>query len=593
MGLAPGTELGGYRVLAPLGQGGMGAVYRAVDADGVGVALKLVHAHLADGSARDRLAREVSALQKVRHPGVARVLDAELDSAEAFVVTELVDGSDLAASVTIDGALGTGRLDELADLAEKLAAALEAVHTAGVLHRDLTPGNVMMTSVGPVLIDFGIAQVVEDARLTTAGQVAGTPGYLSPELLAGAEPGRTDDWWGWAAVLAFAATGRPPFGVRPLSAVLARVRSGEPDLAGIDPRVARVLAATLAVDRDGRTPHQDVVEALHGIADGDEAWDVDAVEQTEPDPTLVLGPGGTRVLAAPGDPSVPGIPRQAGVDGPPPPPRAGTPPAPPSGVTAETQVVAPGDLGPDDWDEDWAAEDQVRDEPAGPEQWAGAPVDPLGRPTETDSEPRDPPLRRGTMLALGAVALAAGASWPGATLLVVLVVAVLVRSIGLDVDAHHARRARRGSRRSDGTRTVLAWPWYLVRALLGILPAALVAASALVLVGGVGWWLLGSGRLVLAGAGAGDAGGFGGNAPWVESALVAVAVLVALVTLWFGPAGTATRRGARWTAAAVAPGARGAVVVVLLALAVAAALGSAVLLDGSIDWWPSGGPPTL
>jgi len=259
-------------------------------------------------------------------------------------------------------------------------------------------------------------------------------------------------------------------------------------------------------------------------------------------------------------------------------------------MTAQTQVVEAGTPASDDWDEEWDGQDDLGEDP---EPWAGAPVDPAGTPPETGSGPPDPPRRRGTILALGVVALAAGASWPGPTLLVVLVVAVLVRSIGLDVDAHHLRRARRGPRRSDGPRTVLAWPWYLVRAFLGVLPAALVGASALVLVGGVGWWLLGSGRVVLVEAGARETGGFGGNAPWVESALVAVTVLVALVTLWFGPAGAATRRGARWTSAGIAPGARGAVVVVLLALAVAAALVSVVLLDGSIEWWPLDGPPTL
>ncbi|NTW41667.1 MAG: serine/threonine protein kinase, partial [Cellulomonadaceae bacterium] len=217
IGVAPGTEIGGYRVLAPLGQGGMGAVYRAVDGDGTVVALKLLHPHLgADPDARERLRREVANLQRVRHRGVARVLDAEIDSSDAFIVTELVDGPDLATLVRTDGPLAGQRLTDLAD---QLRDALEAVHAAGVLHRDLTPGNVLVTDDGPVLIDFGIAQAAEDARVTSTGLVAGTPGYLSPQMLEGAEPTEATDWWGWAALLAFAATGRPPFGVRPLAAV--------------------------------------------------------------------------------------------------------------------------------------------------------------------------------------------------------------------------------------------------------------------------------------------------------------------------------------------------------------------------------------
>ena len=87
--------------------------------------------------------------------------------------------------------------------------ALEAVHGAGVVHRDLKPSNVLVTDDGPVLIDFGIAQAADDPRLTAAGLVIGTPGYLAPELLDGDEPTAASDFWGWAAVLAFAATGRP------------------------------------------------------------------------------------------------------------------------------------------------------------------------------------------------------------------------------------------------------------------------------------------------------------------------------------------------------------------------------------------------
>ncbi len=576
MGLAPGTELGGYRVLAPLGQGGMGAVYRAVDADGVGVALKLLHAHLADGAARDRLAREVAALQKVRHVGVARVLDAELDSAEAFVVTELVEGSDLASSVTVDGPLGTTRVADLADLAEQLADALDAVHAAGLLHRDLTPGNVMVTDDGPVLIDFGIAQVVEDARLTSAGQVAGTPGYLSPELLAGAEPARRDDWWGWAAVLAFAATGRPPFGVRPLAAVLARVSSGHPDLAGIDPRVAAVLAGALVVDPAQRTTARTVVAALREIAERGDAG-TPGLLTSDDAVAWGQGPGGTRVLDA--------SPAARPTGGPPPPYAPGD--------AAVTEVVDARGPEVEAWQPHWAATqdpDGGVEDDAGP--WADDPAAPDGAPSAPDVLP-DPPRRTGTVLALGVLALVAGTSWPGVTLLAVVVLAVLVRSIGLDTDGLHARQARRGVRRTDTLLALATWPWYLLRGLLGVLPALLVAASAFVLVGGLGWWLLGSGRTVLVAAAPGEESLLGANAPWVASALVALAVLVALLTLWFGPAGSATRRGARWTLHGVAPRSGGAVVLVFLALAGAAVLAASVYSGQPIEWWPLSGPPSL
>ncbi|NKY08029.1 serine/threonine protein kinase, partial [Cellulomonas hominis] len=218
IGLAPGAEIGGYTILAPLGSGGMGTVYRAVDGGGTPVALKLLHPHVgADPSSRERLRREVVALQRLRHPGVAAVLDAEADSTEAFLVTELVPGPDLAEHVRQHGPLDAAALHRLAD---GLRDALEAVHAAGVVHRDLKPSNVLVTADGPVLIDFGIAQSVDETRVTSAGVVVGTPGYLAPELVDGAEPTPATDWWGWAALLAFAATGRAPFGTRPLEAVL-------------------------------------------------------------------------------------------------------------------------------------------------------------------------------------------------------------------------------------------------------------------------------------------------------------------------------------------------------------------------------------
>ena len=222
IGLEPGSEIGGYTIVAPLGSGGMGTVYRAVDGGGNAVALKLLHPHVgSEAATRDRLRREVHALQKLRHPGVAAVLDAEADSTEAFLVTELVSGDNLEEHVRERGTLDA---EELLGLAEGLRDTLVAVHGAGVVHRDLKPSNVIIGDDGPVLIDFGLAQAADDSKLTADGLVLGTPGYLAPELLDGEEPDDASDFWGRAAILAFAATGRDPFGTRPLEAVLARAR---------------------------------------------------------------------------------------------------------------------------------------------------------------------------------------------------------------------------------------------------------------------------------------------------------------------------------------------------------------------------------
>ncbi|MFH5824924.1 protein kinase [Georgenia sp. AZ-5] len=255
-------EVGGYRLLRRLGSGGMGAVFEAVDADGRRVALKLLHPHIgSDPQARRRLAREVALLHRVKDAGVARVLDAEVEDAEAFVVTELIEGPTLEEDVAADGPFSP---QELSTLAHSLADALRAIHAVGVIHRDLKPGNVMMSEHGPVVIDFGIAQVADDARLTQTGLVTGTPGYLDPDVIAGAEPSPVCDWWSWAAVLVFAATGRPPFGRGPTAAVLARVATGQVDTDGLDPVVARALSAALEPGPGNRLDPEGVLAVLDG-----------------------------------------------------------------------------------------------------------------------------------------------------------------------------------------------------------------------------------------------------------------------------------------------------------------------------------------
>lgn len=593
IGVAPGTEVGGYRVLGPVGQGGMGAVYRAVDGEGALVALKLLHPHLgADPDARERLRREVSHLQRVRHPGVARVLDAEIDSTDAFVVTELLDGEDLAAHVRTHGPLTP---DALADLAEELRDALAVVHRAGVLHRDLTPGNVLMTSRGSVLIDFGIAQAADEARVTSTGLVAGTPGYLSPELLEGGEPTEAADWWGWAALLAFAATGRPPFGVRPLQAVLARARSGDADLDGLDPRTTAALRSALTVEPSQRTAPDQVVHELERAAAGDTSA-ATVVQPSGPvAATEVMATSGTRVMPTGWDDDLDD-------------PDGGA-----AGAWSDATVVQPAGLRYSDADlpserhghvgdgtdaygagpYDADAYDTAPDDADADDTYDAADEDYLDGEPEAD-QPPDPRRRMGSVLVLGAVAVAAGAVRPGVTLAVVAVLAVLVRSVGAAVDAALAHKARRGAVRVAVARGLVTWPWYLVRAVLGVLPAALVSASVVVLVGGIGWWLLDTGRLVMAAPGPGQAAGeLGGNAPWVTPALLAVAVVCGLLVLWFGPMSRATRRGARWTLAAVARPTAGAVGLVLIGLAATVGLTVLVLLGHSPVWWPLPGPPDL
>jgi serine/threonine protein kinase len=237
-------RVGPYRLLRRLGEGGMGVVYLAADAAEQLVAVKVLRPVLAEeGNARRRLAREVETMRRVRSRYVAEVVDADVDCEPPYIVTRYVPGLTLDAIVSESGPL-TGAA--LAKLARGLAQALEAIHAAGVVHRDLKPGNVMIADGEPVVIDFGIAQLPETTRLTMTGMFMGTPGYLAPEVIEGTNSGAAADVHSWGATLAFAATGRPPFGTGAFETIFYRIMHGEPDLdtlpATLRPLVVRSLS---------------------------------------------------------------------------------------------------------------------------------------------------------------------------------------------------------------------------------------------------------------------------------------------------------------------------------------------------------------
>ncbi|MCR6649539.1 MAG: serine/threonine protein kinase [Cellulomonas sp.] len=762
IGLAPGSQIGGYTIVAPLGSGGMGTVYRAVDDGGTAVALKLLHPQIgADAEGRDRLRREVLALQRLRHKAVAAVLDAEADSTEAFIVTELVAGPNLEEHVRASGPLA---LTELHELAAGLFDALAAVHAAGVVHRDLKPTNVLVTADGPVLIDFGIAQAAGDdaAQITSAGLVVGTPGYLAPELLGGAEPSPATDLWGLAAVIAFAATGRPPFGVRPLQAVLARASAGEVDVDGLGPLTADALRRALDPDPDSRLDGDDLIAALavvavdgdpldgpvaaahtvaypvdddldddedaldEGDADGDAAAadamgdddvdedadqhddadgesadedadaaadgdadaaadeeadaaaeddDVDGIattqvsqddleddgrdddaEDDDPDeddhdddehdddehdddehdddehdgddpdeddpdedderslalaattviPNPTAKPDPTRVLPAQGvhDGATRVMPAGAG---------AGATTVLPAGAGADFDERAydddldnpdvedfdldPADLqgqrlAPDgfrrpgryddepdafdgDGDTEWVDETGV--------EWIEDDLDASEVVPEGSGYERPPAVRRwGSLLAAAAVVATAAALAPVVVLVVLVVLLLLVRTYGTAVEAMHGRREVRGVRASDVPRTLAATPWYLVRAVVGLVPSFVVASCATLLAGGAVAWLVDNGTWTIGDLDAGDE--VDGTA---AAMVVAALVMLWLVVAWWGPASGMTRTGARRALAVVAPGRLGALVMVAVCLVAAAVIAALVSNGAGIVWAPA------
>lgn len=278
------SEIGGYQLVQKIGFGGMSTVYEALDGGGNSVALKLLHPSIsADPNARDRLRREVRTLRQVTGPYVAQVIDAETEEDDAFIVTELIDGPTLSVDVSDHGVF-IGK--DLADLAKELAEALQAIHDKGVLHRDLKPSNVMMSQRGPVLIDFGIAQIAEESRMTATGLLAHTPGYAAPEVLNGEDPTTAADWWSWAATLAYAATGHAPFGTGHSPKVTRRVLTGECDLSGADPVVAYALEAALNPRPDRRPDPATVIGMLDGSIEVDEDYLILGPRYAEPADTV-------------------------------------------------------------------------------------------------------------------------------------------------------------------------------------------------------------------------------------------------------------------------------------------------------------------
>ncbi|MEU8102371.1 serine/threonine-protein kinase [Nonomuraea muscovyensis] len=251
-------ELAGYRLVGRLGDGGQGSVYLSEDPTGRRVAVKVLHARLlGDERARRRFLRECVLAGKVAAFCTARVLDSGLVDGRPYIVSEYVPGPSLRELVSREGPRRGGGLERLA---VGTVAALGAIHRAGIVHRDFKPGNVLIGPDGPRVIDFGIAKAVEAG--TSGSAVVGTPAYMSPEQIAGEPATAASDMFGWAATMAYAATGGAPFAGQSIPAVMHRVLTAEPDLSRVDEPLRSVLAACLAKDPAARPSAADVLDAL-------------------------------------------------------------------------------------------------------------------------------------------------------------------------------------------------------------------------------------------------------------------------------------------------------------------------------------------
>ena len=458
----PGLFVGDYELLTRLGEGGMGVVHLARKPGGERVALKVLRPHIVgDDEARRRLAREVSSLTRVKSRRVAEILDADPWGDVPFVATRYVPGLSLHDHVHQEGALeGT----DLTWFATCLAEALAAVHGVGVLHRDIKPSNILMEGRTPILIDFGLARVADDPKLTHTGWLLGTPGYLAPEILFGEDATTASDVHSWGATVAFAGTGQAPFGRGPSMAIMDRVRRGEHDLSDLDPTIRRAVADTLDPQPRNRPSLDELRDWLATLGPRTGALPVAGVRE-DPD-TLPLA---VAAMATTNDPTEVAPARQA------------------------TRVRPDGTT--ERMDADVAAQSPL--------------VTPVGGFEK---------LRRGVLVLAGIGLVGAGVALaPYLTLAALTLLIWILRSGSMAASSAGQRRQARGVKWYDGMQVLLAAPWHAVASIPGALllvtwSAGLGLAAALlcfavgaamptslgiigVVLGGAMWWGPGSRRL--------------------------------------------------------------------------------------------------
>ncbi|ADD44841.1 WD40 repeat domain-containing serine/threonine protein kinase [Stackebrandtia nassauensis] len=253
-------DIGGYRIEARLGSGGMGQVYLAVTEPGRRVAVKVLKPALAKNPEfRTRFAREVDAARMVSGVHTASVLDADAAADPPWLVCEYIPGPSLGQVVAERGPL---RLGQLRALGRGLARGLAEIHRCGLVHRDLKPANVIMAEEGPRIIDFGIARAVDASTLTAVGTVIGTYAYMSPEQVVADTATPASDVFALGCLLAFAATGEGPFDATGIPAIVHRITSEAPRLEGVPDSLRHLVAACLAKNPLHRPGLDDVVTEL-------------------------------------------------------------------------------------------------------------------------------------------------------------------------------------------------------------------------------------------------------------------------------------------------------------------------------------------
>jgi serine/threonine protein kinase len=272
-------ELGGHQILGRIGQGGMGLVYLARMRSGRRLAIKVVRDDYArDPEFRSRFHREAVSAQRVRGHYTAALIDVDLDGPAPWLATEYVPGPTLSRAVVTDGPLPEA---EVRSLVANLAEALQAVHRAGLVHRDLKAGNVLLGPDGPCLIDLGIAQSSDATSLTATGTLLGTPMVMAPEQATGSAVGPATDVWALGALAYFAASGQHPFGKGRPDVMYYRVVHEEPRLDQCPDYLVGFVTACLAKDPADRPTVREILDAQPELV-GPRAPAPDPVAAAEP-----------------------------------------------------------------------------------------------------------------------------------------------------------------------------------------------------------------------------------------------------------------------------------------------------------------------
>ncbi|RZU34652.1 serine/threonine protein kinase [Streptomyces sp. BK022] len=262
--------VGGYRLAARLGAGGMGRVYLSHTRGGRPVAIKVVRSELADDPAfRRRFRREIAAARRVRGAYTAELIDADPESEPPWLATLYVPGPSLADAVAERGPLP---VPAVLRLMAGVAEALQAIHEAGIVHRDLKPSNVLLATDGPRVIDFGVSQATDATSFTATGAAMGTPVFMAPEQASGSTITPATDVFALGQTAAFAALGEPLYGDGPLPAVLYRIVHSAPDLSLLPEELRPLFARCLAADPTERATVADIVQ-----------WCAERVDQEGPD----------------------------------------------------------------------------------------------------------------------------------------------------------------------------------------------------------------------------------------------------------------------------------------------------------------------